>query len=154
MIALLLLSATAVAQPPALNPLVFFTGGSQGRGTIKIVFKTAQPLHVVSRGQADGKGGIILDQQVRQGDAPPKTRRWLLKPTSATTLTGTLSDASGPVTGTVKGAVMTLAYPMKGGLEARQTLTLQPGGKILHNIMTVRKFGMTVARIDETITKE
>ena len=42
---------------------------------------------------------------------------------------------------------------MKGGLKAEQVLTIQPGGRTLVNRMTVRKFGIPVAHVDEVITK-
>ena len=150
-------SGTTASPPTAagkIDPLAFFTGPSHGVGSIKIIFKSSQPLHVTSNGRGDGHGGIFLDQVVRQGNEPPKKRSWHLRPVSTTALTGTLTDASGPVTGSVSGSVLRLAYPMKGGLDASQTLTLQPGGKVLMNRMEVRKFGLTVARIDETITKD
>ena len=81
-------------------------------------------------------------------------RSWNLRPISATTLTGTLTDASGPVSGSMTGNSLSLAYPMKGGLSATQTLILQPGGRVLVNHMIVRKFGFTVATIEERITKD
>ena len=147
---LLAVAATAAA----LNPLAFFTGPSHGVGTIKILFKDIQPLHVTSNGRPDGHGGIILDQTVHQGSDAAKVRSWNLRPTSATAIAGSLTDASGPVTGSVSGDAMTLAYPMKGGLNATQTLILQPGGRVLLNHMIVKKFGFTVATIEERITKD
>jgi len=150
---MVILDAAALAAA-SLNPLAFFTGQSHGTGTIRVLFKGAEQLHVTSVGRPDGHGGIVLDQVVHQGSDPPKTRRWILRPNSPTTLGGTLTDASGPVSGSVSGNTMSLAYPMKGGLSARQTLTLQPGGRVLLNHMTVRKFGLTVATIDERIVKD
>ena len=147
---LLALAASAAA----LDPLAFFSGASHGVGTIKIMFKGTQPLRVTSHGRPDGKGGIILDQTVHQGSDAPKVRSWNLRPTSATTITGSLTDASGPVVGALSGDAMTLAYPMKGGLNATQTLVLQPGGRVLLNHMIVKKFGFTVATIEERITKD
>ena len=149
-----LLFAAAALAAASLDPLTFFTGRSHGTGTIRILFKRTQPLHVTSVGRPDGRGGIVLDQVVRQGSEPPKTRRWVLSPNSPTTLTGTLTDASGPVSGSVAGNALSLAYRMKGGLSARQTLTLQPGGRVLLNHMTVRKLGLTVATIEERIVKD
>ena len=149
---MILLAAAALA---AMNPLTFFTGPSHGVGTIKILFKATQPLQVTSHGRPDGHGGIILEQTVHQGSDAPKTRRWDLRPTSIGTLTGTLTpDATGPVTGSVTGRALNLAYSMKGGLDATQTLILQPGGRVLLNHMIVKKFGLTVATIEERITKD
>lgn len=149
---MILLAAAALS---ALNPLTFFSGPTHGTGTIKIVFKATQPLRVSSHGRPDGHGGMLLDQKVAQGGEPPKMRHWDLRPTSSTTVRGTLSpDATGPVTGTLSGRVLSLAYPMKGGMTAAQTLVLQSGDRVLINHMTVKKFGITVATIDERITKD
>jgi hypothetical protein len=41
----------------------------------------------------------------------------------------------------------------KGGLRADQWLTLQPGGAEVRNVMIIRKFGIAVARLDETIRR-
>jgi hypothetical protein len=42
---------------------------------------------------------------------------------------------------------------MKGGLKAEQVLTMQADGRSITNRMTVRKFGLPVAHVDEIITK-
>ena len=146
-----LIAAAAVA---ALNPLSFFTGSTHGTGTIKVIFRASQPLKVSSHGRPNNSGGMQLDQSVVQGNEPAKVRHWDLRPTSANTLVGSLSpDAAGPVSGTMSKGVLTLAYLMKGGLTVAQTLKLMPDGT-LANHMTVKKFGMTVATIDERITKD
>lgn len=148
---MILLVAAALA---ALNPLTFFTGTSHGAGTIKILFKGTQSLRVTSHGRSDGHGGVYLDQDVAEGRKSPKSRHWHIRLTSPTTVTGTLKpDASGPVMGAISGRALTLAYPMEGGLIAAQTLILQPGGRVLLNHMTVKKLDLTVATIDERITK-
>lgn len=149
---MILLAAAALA---SLNPLNFFSGTTHGEGTIKTLFRGTQVIHVASHGRADGRGGIYLDQNVAQGNEAPQARHWFLHPTSATTLTGTLApDATGPVTGSLSDRVLTLEYPMKGGLLAAQTLTLQPGGRVLLNHMIVKKLGLTVATIEERISKD
>lgn len=154
MLSLIAAATLGASVPTHLDPLDFFSGHSHGVGTIWIVFKGTQPLRVTSSGRPDGHGGIILDQTIRRGSEPPKNRSWNLRSTSPTTLTGTLSDASGPVTGTVSATTLTLDYPMKGYLRASQSLILQPGGRVLLNHMTVSIFGFTVATVDERITKD
>ena len=42
---------------------------------------------------------------------------------------------------------------MKGGLEVRQQLALQSDGRTILNRLSVRKFGLEVAYLDETIRK-
>jgi hypothetical protein len=146
-------SVAAPATPPTFDPLAFFTGASRGEGSLKVMTKTRVPIRVESHGRADGKGGIILDQTIREGNKPARQRRWVLRPTSATTVTGTITDNPGPVKGRMDGNRLLLHYTMKGGLKAEQVLTIQPGGRTLINRMTIRKFGMPVAHVNEVITK-
>ena len=91
-------SAAAPAAPPTFDPLAFFTGTSRGEGTLKVMTKPSVPIRVESEGRPDGKGGIILDQTIREGSKPARQRRWVLRPTSPTTMTGTITDNPGPVT--------------------------------------------------------
>jgi hypothetical protein len=42
---------------------------------------------------------------------------------------------------------------MKGGFRAKQLLTLRPDGRSAHNVLVVRKFGVTVAVLDEVIER-
>ena len=146
-------SVAAPAAPPSFDPLAFFTGQSRGEGSLKVVAKDRVPIRVESHGRPDGTGGIILDQTVRQGDKPARQRRWVLRPTSPTTVTGTITDNPGPVSGRMDGNRLLLSYAMKGGLKVQQILTIQPGGRSMTNRMTVRKFGLPVAHVDEVITK-
>ena len=146
-------SVAAPAAAPTFDPLAFFTGQSRGEGTLKILTKPRVPIRVETHGQADGKGGIILDQTIHQGDKPARERRWVLRQTSPTTMIGTISDNPGPVRGRMDGGRLLLTYAMKGGLKVEQVLTMQPGGRSLLNRMTVRKLGIPVAHVDEVITK-
>ena len=144
--------AAEPAKPqPALDPLEFFTGEVRGEGTIKVVMKPATKMRSESRGTPDGKGGIVLDQKVYETGKPVRISRWKLHPTSKTTLAGT--NDVGRVSGKLTGNRLLLKYPMKNGLTAEQYLYLQPDRRTLLNRMTVRKFGMTVAKIEETIRK-
>ena len=143
----------APAMPPTFDPLAFFTGPSRGEGTLKIIARPSVAIRVESHGRPDGKGGIILDQTIREGAKPARQRRWVLRRTSPTTMAGTITDAPGPVAGRLDGDRLILAYRMKDGLKAEQVLTIQPGGRSLVNRMTVRKFGLPVARVEEVIAK-
>ena len=145
--------AAAPAAPPRFDPLAFFTGASRGEGTLKVMTKPSVTIRVESEGRPDGKGGIILDQTIREGTKPARQRRWVLRPTSPTTMTGSITDNPGPVRGRMDGNRLLLNYTMKGGMKAEQVLTLQPGGRSLINRMTVRKFGIPVAHVREVITK-
>jgi hypothetical protein len=146
-------SASAQSKPPGFDPLAFFTGPSRGEGHLKIIARPNVPIRVESHGRPDGKGGIVLDQVIHEGDKPARQRRWVLRQTSPTTMAGTITDNPGPVRGRLDGDRLVLNYTMNGGLKAEQVLTIQPGGRILVNRMTVRKFGMPVAHVNEVITK-
>ena len=146
-------AAPAPATPPTFDPLAFFTGPSRGEGTLKVMTKPSVPVRVESQGRPDGKGGLILDQTIREGSKPARQRRWVLRPTSPTTMSGTITDNPGTVTGRLEGNRMLLKYTMKGGLKTDQVLTLRPDGRSLSNRMTIRKFGIPIAHVNEVITK-
>ena len=159
MIRPILLAATLVACSAAtpviarpFDPLSFFTGASRGVGRLKIILQPAVPIRVESIGRPDGKGGIILDQIIREGSKPPRQRRWTLRQTSPTTMSGTITDTPGLVEGRMVDNRLLLNYAMKNGMQAEQVLALQADGSLL-NRMTVRRLGLTVARLEETITR-
>jgi hypothetical protein len=138
---------------PTFDPLAFFTGQSRGEGRLKVAMQPSVPVRVDTLGRPDGKGGITLDQTIREGSKPPRQRRWVLRQTSPTTLSGTVTDNPGPIRGRLKNNRLHLNYAMKGGMKAEQVMTLQPGGRVVINRMTVRKFGIPVAHVEEVITK-
>jgi len=149
--------ATAVQLPAAANarfdPVAWFTGVSHGDGTLHKLLSSPVRTSVDSVGRPDGAGGMILDQTLREPGKPPRKREWVMRPVGQNRFTGTLTDASGPVDLTVTGARAIIRYPMKGGLEVRQQLALQSDGRTLLNRLSVRKFGLEVAHLDETIRK-
>ena len=153
----ILVAATlAVASPASaagLDPLDFFTGRTRGDGKLKIVMKPPITMRTDGRGTPDGRGGIVLEQIVREGSKPLRSRRWVLRPTSKSTLSGTLTEAASPVRGSVSGRVLKLNYTRKDGLRASHVLTLQPDGRTMTNHTTVRRLGFVVARVEEVIRK-
>ena len=50
--------------------------------------------------------------------------------------------------------MLTIAYTSNDGMRITQTVTLAGDGQSARNLMRVRKFGMTVATLDETITRD
>ncbi len=150
-----LLASCAEAPAPAqkFDPQTFFTGPTRGEGTLKILLRPSVPIRVETEGRPDGRGGMVLEQTVHEGSKPPRQRRWVLRPTSPTTLTGTITDTPGPIRGRLSGNRLFLNYTMKGGLKTDQVLTMQPGGRTIVNKMTVRRLGIVVARVEETIRK-
>lgn len=138
---------------PALDPIGFFAGETRGQGVMKIAARKPQAVQVSSRGQLGADGTIRLEQTVTLAGKPPTQRQWQLRRDGNGGYTGALTDAAGPVTGTMTGGRLRLRFAMKGGFKAEQFLALQADGRTLKNVMIVRKFGLPVARLDETITR-
>ena len=147
MIALLL--AAAATQ---FDPVDFFRGRTRGEGTLKIVFQKARPIRVDSVGTAARDGALILTQTIREGDKPPRVRTWRMRKEPSGGYSGTRTDAVGPVRLTAENGAIRIRYRDKDNLDFDQRL-VATSPRELRNRMTVKRFGVTVARIDETIRK-
>ena len=144
------------AQPsaaPTFSPQRFFEGDTEGTGVLRIVGHRRRPVHVRGSGRVKPDGLLVLSQSVEEGGKPPRQRRWTIRQVSPGKYAGTLSDAAGPVTGEVVGNLLHLRFRMAGGLAAEQRLYLQADGRSAENRLVVRKLGITVAVLDETIRK-
>lgn len=139
---------------PQFDAAAFFTGHTEGKGTLKVVLRRAESTLVEGNGSVRTDRTIILDQTVRRGNHASTHRQWVLHPNGPDRYLGTLSDAVGPVIGTVSGNRLQLAFAMKGGLSAKQWLYLEQDGGVARNVMIVSKLGLPVARLDETITRK
>ena len=88
---------------PHFDPIAFFTGETEGKGRLKVMFSSAKTMHVSGHGVLQGDGVLVLDQTVTtQGDRA-KTRQWRIRQTAPDHYAGTLTDALGPVTLDVAG---------------------------------------------------
>lgn len=145
--------ASAQTPAPVFDPVVFFTGHTEGHGSLAVALRRRKPTLVDGHGVVTSDGGIDLAQDVRQGDGKPTHRTWHLRRIASGRYTGTLSDARGPVVGEVEGNCFHLRFSMKGGLRAQQWLYLQPGGQMARNWMIVTKFGVPVAHLEEAIVR-
>jgi hypothetical protein len=150
----LALSASASAQAPKpFDPVAFFTGATQGRGTLKELLGKEKRTTTQSVGRVDTDGWLVLDQKVVvQGD-PVRQRQWRLKQIAPGKYRGTLSDAKGTVEAEVSGQSARIRYVMKDGIKVEQSLTPLAGGRAVSNRATFRKFGMKVATLIERIEK-
>lgn len=151
-LSLALLSAPAAATPD-FDALAFFAGPTEGRGQLRVVMHHAQPLTVHGRGTIAPDGTLVLDQAVEQEGKPTRHRQWYIRATAPGHYAGTLTDAVGPIAGETIGDRLHLTFRMKGGLAVEQWLTLAPNGQSARNVMRVRKLGLVVARLDETIRR-
>jgi hypothetical protein len=149
--------ASAAPLPSAagttFDPTRFFAGRSHGQGVLRKLVGGSSTVVVDSVGRRDRAGTLTLDQTIREGARPPRQRRWIMQASGPGRYTGTLTDASGPVDVTVARSRATIRYRMKGGLDVEQHLAVQSDGRTVLNRLSVRKFGLRVAWLDETIRK-
>ena len=140
------------AAMPQFRPDVFFAGGTTGVGTLKVVGRASVATYVEGTGRTLPDGTFQLRQRVTEGDKRPRTRVWRLRDQGGGVWSGTLTDATGPVTAEVRGNLFHVRYDGKGvGVE--QWLYLEPDGRTVKNTLVGRKLGVTVGRLEETIRK-
>ncbi len=144
--------AVLPASANALDPIRFFIGHTHGEGRLDKLFGTPVTVIVESVGRRDGDT-LILEQSIQEGAKPQRKRRWTMRPIAPGLYSGTLTEAVGPVSVAATGARAHIRYTMKGGLKVDQQLALQSDGKTVLNRLEVRKFGVKVATLSETIRK-
>lgn len=151
MILSLLLLAAA---PPATAPEHFFVGRTEGSGTVQMIMAGSHKVRDVSRGRLDRSGALILEQMVYEEGKPARRRSWRLVRSGPNRVSGTISDAVGPVTGDIKGNVLHLRYQAReASAQVEQWITLHPGGRTASNRMVFKKFGFKAATLNSTIRK-
>ena len=150
-IAVALLGVAAPAQAE-FNPVEFFRGRTHGDGTLKIVLQSPKRVSVDSVGRVERDGSLVLTQRIAEQGKPPRSRTWRLREIGPGRFGGTLSDAKGPVTVDVIGGRTRIRYTDKDNLKFEQWLTPR-GPRQVDNRLTVKRLGITVAHLDETIRK-
>jgi hypothetical protein len=135
------------------DPVAFFTGSTEGQGQLKKVFSGAHRTVTHGRGVVRADGMLVLDHRVEVQGEPVRLRQWQLRQTAPGRFGGSMSEASGPVSGTLAGNRLTMRYTMRGGMRVEQVLTISAGGQSASNIMKISKFGITVATLTETIRR-
>ena len=138
---------------PANDIARFFSGRTEGLGSLKVIMHRAVNVSVHGTGRTDPDGSLVLSQIVNEGDKPARTRTWRIREITPGRFSGTLSDARGPVTLDRAGGRLHIAFTGIDGNGYEQWLTFAPDGRSAHNTLEVRKYGMTVANLDETIRK-
>ena len=143
-------SASAV---PLQHPLRFFEGRTESVGTMKAMMKRTHRVESIGRGTIAPDGALTLVQQVRDEGEAPHQRVWRIRQVSPTKFAGTMSEATGPITIEQVGQGYRFRFNLRGGLAAEQWLVPNRDGNSGSSILTVRKFGMTVARAEATIRR-
>lgn len=134
-------------------PQAFFAGHTVGDGILRVTLSHPRPVHVAGVGGVEPDGSLVLTQQVVEGNKPPRERHWHLRDLDGGHFAVTLSDAIGPVETDVTGNRLHLRFHAKGGLGIEQWIYLQRDGDTALNRMVVRKFGLPVASLRETIRR-
>ena len=134
------------------DPVQFFSGHSIGEAKLHLITGAQRQVSVDSMGTPDRHGGIVLDQAIREEGKPPRSRRWVLDPAGDNRWSGTLSDAKGPVEVERTPIDVSIRYRMKSGPDVVQHLKLAADGTA-ENHMSVTRFGLEVATLDERIRK-
>jgi Protein of unknown function (DUF3833) len=151
--ALLALLLLAQAAPPGFAPEQFFVGRTEGQYVVQVMLSGRHAVRDHGRGHIERGGAVVLEQIVEEEGKPARRRSWRLMRAGPNRFTGTISDASGPVTGELTGNVLHLRYRSAEGPSVEQWITLHPGGRTAHNRMVFRRFGLSVATLEGTIRR-
>ena len=141
------------APTPPFDVATFFLGKTEGEGRLKVVMRKTKTVRVHGSGSVDASGNVTLNQTVETAGKPSTTRTWIIAAIGNNRYGGSLTGTISPIRGVVSGNCLHLWLKMKGGLKAEQWLYLQPGGRVALNRMIIRKMGIHVATLEETIRK-
>ena len=149
LVATLMIPASAAGQR---DPLGFFEGRTESVSTVKILLKKAYTSRALGTGKINADGSLVLVQRV-EGEGPTKTRRWHIRRVGPGRFTGTMTEATGPVSIEEIDGRYRFRFKMKGGLSVEQWLTPSADGRSASNRVTVKKFGIRVGNSSGTIRK-
>jgi hypothetical protein len=152
-VAPLLTIASPAATAEVVDPLRFFAGRTETQGVVKVLFKKPYRSRSLGQGKIERDGSLTLVQRVEDDGKPPHERRWRVRQVGPRRYTGTMSEASGPVEIEQIGDRYRFRFSMKGHLAVEQWLTPMPGATAAHTTTKIRKFGVTVATTEGTVSK-
>lgn len=144
---------TLASLTPHFDVAAFFSGRTEGIGRLKVIFRQARTVRVHGSGSIGASRELLLNQIVEQEGKPATRRTWVISALGDDRYGGSLTGATAPIRGNVSGNCLHLELKLRGGLMAEQWLYLQPGGRVALNQMSIRKMGIQVARLNETIRK-
>lgn len=148
-----LLGFLLVQASAAQGPEHFFVGRTESTGTVSVIMSGRHAVRDRSRGRIERGNVLVMDSYVEEQGKPPRSRTWRLTRTADNRITGTISDARGPVTGEVRGNVIHLRYQSAEGPSVEQWITLDPGRRTAHNRMVFKRFGVTLATVVSVIRR-
>lgn len=140
----------AVQASATQGPEHFFVGRTASSGNASVFMSGRHTVRDRSRGRIENGNVLILEQEVEEEGKPVRHRTWRLT-RSGNRITGSISDARGPVTGDVNGNVIHLRYQSREGPGVEQWITIQPSRRTAVNRMIFRRLGVSVATVDSVI---
>lgn len=158
LLALVALVGVAAARPTAPPPPApldfagFFVGEVRSEGVIDPLLGDSERLVVNSLGRRLPDRDVLLFQTITRDDQAPVTRYWRIRGgPDRWTFTGT--DVVGAGQAERQGRTIVLTWVRRdGGMQVRQVLTPTGPGR-LAGASTLRRLGVTFARITETYAR-
>lgn len=134
------------------DPMRFFEGKTESLSTIKVIMR--KPFESRTYGTGEISDGVLsLVQRVNEEGKAPYERRWRMRQVGPGRFTGTMNEATGPVTVQEVAGRYRFRFKMKGNLAIEQWLMPLPGGRAARSKVSIRKFGMKVGTSEGTIRK-
>jgi hypothetical protein len=149
----LMLTAPLASAQQQVDPLRFFEGRTETRGTVRVMFHKPFRTRSIGTGRIEPDGSLTLVQSVEDEGKAPHERRWRVRRTAPGHFVAIMSEAVGPVAIDKVGDRYRFRFKMKGNLRAEQMLTPLPGGRSARNSVKVKRLGMTVATTEGMIRK-
>jgi hypothetical protein len=146
-----LLGFLLLVQTPGAGMEQFFVGRTEGSSSVRVILSGQHGVTDRGRGWMEGRT-LVLQQSVQEEGKPARTRTWRLTRTGDR-ISGTISDARGPVQGEVTGNVVHLRYTSAEGPSVEQWIMFHANGRIAGNRMVFRRFGLEVAQLVGTIRR-
>ena len=111
------------ARPPSpVTPLLFFEGTTESIGTMSVAMHRSTSTHSRGVGTIARDGSLSLVQIVQDEGRAPYARRWSVRQVGPGQFTGSMSQATGPVTIQQVGSRFRFEFMIKGALSVEESL--------------------------------
>ncbi|WP_395612657.1 DUF3833 family protein [Allosphingosinicella sp.] len=131
----------------------FFVGRTVSTGSANILMQGTRAVRDQGRGRIERGNILVLEQTVEEEGKPPRARTWRLLRTRDNRITGTITGARGPVSGTVSGNMIHLSYQSEDGPAVEQWIAIDPSRRVARNHMVFSRMGVAVATVDTVIRR-
>ena len=129
----ILFAAPVASAEVGVDPLRFFEGRTETRGTVKVMFHKPYWTRSIGAGRIERDGSLTLVQEVEDQGKPVHERRWHVRRTAPGEFVASMTEAVGPVDIDRVGDRYRFRFNLKGNLRAEQILTPLPDGKSARN---------------------